>query len=248
MGDLQPNFFEEPLVNTTVGYGNDGVDPTEIINLVFKKNFGIPNAKPYTQYYEDLFTTNSFIQTFQNQQYSQFVPSAPPTDLIKDTTFTPLYPDISGVYPDISGVYPDISGVSYTQERFFSAQYPYLAYYSKNVTSNTNPDYDYSFYIESDGYMLTRNAIPMFYGLNKSNFELETTYFNQTQLYTIDGSEQVLFGTPGFGQWLFDTDSGIITFYDTPPYGIGPNSPPLISFWRYEGLIGNSGINTIVDY
>ena len=240
MADLQPNFFEEPLVDTTEGYGNDGVDPTQIINLVFKKNFGIPNAKPYTQYFDDLFTTNSFIQTFQNQQYSQFVPSAPPTDLIKDVTFIPFYPDISGVYPDISG--------SLSQERFYSAQYPYLAYYTNNITASTNPDYNYSFYIESNGYILTRNAIPMFYGLNKSNFELGTTYFNQTRLYTSDGSEPVLFGTPGYGQWLFDTDSGIITFYDTPPYGIGPSSPPVISFWRYEGLIGNSGINTIVDY
>jgi hypothetical protein len=127
---LQNNFFEQPLINTTFGYENDGIDPTEIINLVFKKNYGIPNAKPYTQYYDDLFTTNSFINTFQNQQYSQFVPSAPPIDTIQDTMFVPFY--------------PDIPGASYRQERWYSQKYPYLVYYSTIITTNTNRDYDYS--------------------------------------------------------------------------------------------------------
>jgi len=231
---LPPNYFTYPLIEIR-GYEDDSVNPTEIINLVFKKTFGIPNSKPYRQYYDELYTTNSFINTFQNQQYSQFIPSAPPTDILQDTEFIPFY--------------RDYSSVNYQQQRWYSEKYPYLVYYSTILTTNATVDYDYSFFIESTkGDIITRNSIPIFYGLNRSNFDFGTNYFNQTKIYNMDGTEEIYFGVPGYGNWIFDTDSGIITFYDTPSIGISRGSPPVITFWRYEGLIGNSGINNIVDY
>jgi hypothetical protein len=231
MANLQNIFFNNPLIDIVQGYSNDGIDPTEMLNFFFKKTLGIANAKPYTQYYDDLITTPSYINTFQTQQYSQFVPSAPPTDIINDNTFVPFY---SGGF----------------QYRYYSQKYPYLAYYETIVMANaTKPgDYNYSFYIESNDTILTKNAIPLFYGLNKSNFSSGTNYFNSTHLSDINDEYRIFYGDPNYGSWLFDTDSGILTFYDTPPFDIGRDSPPRISFWRYEGLIGNSSIVNVGEY
>lgn len=225
---LQPNFFEYPLIDTTTGRSADGIDPTEMLNYFFKKSIGIVNAKPYNKYNSDLFNlTSAFTNSFQNQQYSQYIPLAPPVDITADLNFTPFY----------SG---DI------QKKYYSLQYPYLVYYQNIIMTNVTTDYDYSFYIKSNDTIITQNAIPILYGMNTSNFNTGSTYFNATKVYNNDLSFEVVFGYNG--DWLFDTDSGIITFYDTPPYDIGRDSPPRISFWRYEGLIGNSSIVNIGEY
>ena len=239
MATLRSNFFQFPLVDTHTGFIDDEVGPTEIINYIFKKSFGFPNSRPYTVYYDEAKTTQSFPNIFLTNQYSQYVPSAPPTDLIRDTTFIPYIPTVPGL------------DTGSEQQRWYSAKYRYLAFYSTINTSMLytadNPA-SYSFYTESNGSILTQNAIPIFYGMTYSNFNNNTVYFNNMRVYERMGNQELYFGTAGNGSWLFDTDSGIVTFYDTPPYGVGPTNTIKVTFWRYEGLMGNSGIANITEY
>ena len=51
---------------------------------------------------------------------------------------------------------------------------------------------------------------------------------------------------------IMDSDSGVLTFFTYPSYG-GPSAvnatqPPKITFFRYEGLVGNVGIASIQEF
>jgi hypothetical protein len=59
------------------------------------------------------------------------------------------------------------------------------------------------------------------------------------------------FGDSNYGSWLLDADSGVLTFYDRinlAQYAVDADNPPRITFWRYEGLTGNSGIVNVGSY
>jgi hypothetical protein len=66
------------------------------------------------------------------------------------------------------------------------------------------------------------------------------------ELFKSDGTTPINFGN---GDWLVDTNAGVLTFYGTPPTGVDFNNPPKISFYKYIGTKGlgvDSGIGTIL--
>ena len=65
---LPSNFFQYPLVNTT-GCNNDGVDPTEILNFLFKKSLGIPNTRPHGDFTSEIYTWNSILNVDNKKLY-----------------------------------------------------------------------------------------------------------------------------------------------------------------------------------
>jgi hypothetical protein len=70
-------------------------------------------------------------------------------------------------------------------------------------------------------------------------------------LYNSDGIIEFLFGNSNYGSWLLDADSGVLTFYDRINFtdlAVSELNPPRITFWRYEGLTGNSGIVNVGSY
>jgi len=251
MGDLEPleplgalraNFFEYPLIgnddNGELNPNADGVGPTEMINYMFKKQFGIPNAFPYEPYYGDVqLRVSGLNNSTLDKQYSQFIPYNPPTDKYEDFSFNNRHGG----------------------KRYISSQYPYMIYYEnlamRTVATGTNNAFCVADmkgdFIDNDT-ILTRNAISPYYG-NDPTFT--TSYKEQLYIYirnTDNTQALALFGSINEGSWLFDVDTGIVTFYDSinsESYQQLTNAnPPRISFWRYEGLIGNNTIMEVKDF
>lgn len=239
--ELDSSFFTYPLSgvadsteDNVVQRRKDGVSAMEMLNYIFKKQFGIPNSKPYIKYNVDIPLKKSSINnSTKDKQYSQEIPYRPPNDLIQDLNFS-----------------------KYGGERYISPSYPYIVYYKDLImvsTDTINPSY----YILDNGTILTEKAIPIFYGNDK---DFNITYGRNTddeengvQLRIKDPSGNTLrFGDPNAGSWLFDVDTGIVTFYDDineEEYtAISSANPPRISFWRYEGLIGNNSIMNVADF
>ena len=69
-----------------------------------------------------------------------------------------------------------------------------------------------------------RNIIPFEFGNGGYNYNL----------FRADGS-RIYFGE---GNWHLDTFTGVLTFFGAVPNGIGEQSPPLLSVYRYVGKIG----------
>jgi hypothetical protein len=248
MSLLASNYFSYPLINTSLGCNADGIDPTEIINFLFKKQLGFANTAKVGLYYIEGNNYNSFKPTTTNLLFSQYIPPIPPTDLI-EIPFCNI-----NEYSNISG-----------QIKYISSNYPYLAYYS-NVCMNSAGSSQQSvsaftiskfarfeddggdiYYNQTYANILTKNAIPFSYGVSAETGE--NNYKSKIILRNSNLNHQLYFGTIDNGSWIFDTDSGILTFYDNvTTVTVNRSTPPRISFWRYEGLIGNNTIMNIADF
>ena len=253
-------FSQYPLINsnatnsfeTNVSYRGDGVDPTEILNYMFKKQFGIPNASPYSIYSSESIAQSSFQNSTKDRQFSQYIPFEYPTDIYEDTNFRNNIVN-NGILVNNS---PD-----FNQARYISSKYPYLTFYSNVIMKNIVTDSQLAFFVKDEkNNILTQNAISLFYskknvkvyeGLNlDANFN-PLSYENTIKLTNITGNSNLQFGDKLAGSWLFDTDSGIVTFYDDVDRSVATvnaSNPPRISFWRYEGLIGNNTIMEVADF
>ena len=234
MGDLPNNYFQEPLVGPgATGWRNDGVDPTEILNYLFKKSFGIPNAQSYYDYANDFSGSYNSTQSIKNNYiYSQKIPNSKDlSDLIFINNWLNLGHQTNGDVPDTTYGY-----------KYISSNYPYLAYYSNVLMKTTNPTSpSLSFMVgNAPDNVTSKNMIPYFYG--------DGTSYN-IQLYDYNGTNSLIFGDQNAGSWIMDTDSGILTFYDDVTGAtVNADNPPRITFWRYEGLTGNSGIVNVGSY
>jgi len=228
--NLSANFFTSPLIGTNIL--SDGVNPTEILNFLFKKSFGIANSKPYWDYSDETVGFNSTPFTNLNSLYSQKIPTI--NELI------PLIKIDSWVNPNGGG-----------GEKWISSNFPYISYYSsivmnpclQNQFSNTffcGTKYFDS--LNNRAYSnFSTNAIPNNYG-DGISFNHLVYSFNETRLFSENN------GTGG--SWILDTDSGILTFYDVvriPGIRVDVNNPPRITYWRYEGLTGNANIVEVFD-
>ena len=248
MSLLASNYFSYPLIDTSLGCNADGIDPTEIINFLFKKQLGFANTAKVGLYSIEGNNYNSFKSTTTDILFSQYIPPIPPTDLII-VSFCNI-----NEYSNISG-----------QNKYISSNYPYLAYY-ENICMNSaassqeaqsaftiskiasvETDEGEIFSYQTYANILTKNAIPFSYGVSADTGA--NNYKSKIKLYNSNLSQQLDFGSIESGSWIFDTDSGILTFYDDVTRSIvNPTTPPRISFWRYEGLIGNNTIMNIADF
>jgi len=229
---LASNYFSYPLIGPTSNYQDylaDGVNPTEILNYLFKKSFGFPNANPYNDYNNDLASFYKSEKNLTNNNiYGQFIPFA-------SSSLYPLIQDTSWSNP---GHPLDTSGAKY-----ISSNYPYIAYYSNVKMTKAGNDSNSFFCGDSTKVIATnfsKNSIPYTFG----NLSFKP------KLYYANGDE-FLFGNSNYGSWLLDADSGVLTFYDRinlALYAVDANNPPRITFWRYEGLTGNSGIVNVGSY
>jgi hypothetical protein len=237
MSLLPPNYFSYPLINTSLGCNADGIDPTEIINFLFKKQLGFANTAKVNLYSTEGNNYNSFKPTTTDLLFSQYIPAIPPTDLIEIP-------------------FCNINEYSYKsgQTKYISSNYPYLAYYSNVCMNSASIDTISAFTIskydiyQTYGNILTKNAIPYSYGVSAETGE--NNYKSQIKITLFDDQDiELYFGDIDSGSWIFDTDSGILTFYDSVNFfTVDPTTPPRISFWRYEGLIGNNTIMNIADF
>lgn len=213
---LPPNFDAYPLVGPdqiTPNKRQDGVDPSEILNYLFKKSFGIPNTIPYSDYANDSAGAFNSTPAIKNKYiYAQPIPDTAPSDLTTDGSWT-------------------------VGTRQTSTSYPYLVYYTNVPMTSINGNQSFACY-DTNGILFSNNGIPYFYG-DGSSYNIILTANDTTILY---------FGQISYGSWLMDTDSGVLTFYDDVTAAtVDAANPPIISFWRYEGLTGNANIVEVFD-
>jgi hypothetical protein len=226
----------------SAGILNDTQNVPEMLYLIQKKFFGLANTLPDLIITAETFPNsiykipNAFPYIHQNKIYSQFVPLSNP--LISDP--------FDSISIDLNKCYKDITFSNFNQERFFgktmltnqnsskyiSFKYPYIAFYSNILLTSVTKTATslYSSFATSYGHPLLQNTISGFYDLNY----MPHLYYSNT------GSEIV----NNDGSWLLDTDAGVVTFYDNNNVGnqVSVTNPPLISFYRYEGLIGEASI------
>jgi hypothetical protein len=103
-----------------------------------------------------------------------------------------------------------------------------VQYFSKLALTVIPGSTNLSYYHDS-----LKNTIPFNFGDGSYNYTL----------YKSDGTTQIPFGSPG-GDWLLDTEAGVLTWYGTLPTGVSDTNPPQISFYKYVGAIGLSSTNS----
>ncbi|NDC83523.1 hypothetical protein EB093_07690, partial [bacterium] len=128
----------------------------------------------------------------------------------------------------------DLSNVTFTPAnsggtKQISASNTHIAKYTQLGLSEVQPQISYRYANPSVSTNLTSPAIPGNYDIAGSTYAIT--------LYGSDGTTVI---NPSTYPWVFDTDSGYVTFID--PASLLPISlaPPKITFWRYEGTFGLS--------
>jgi hypothetical protein len=178
------------------------------INYLFKKALGVPNTQIENEYYSEN-PRPSRLAIYTNQMFHQYIPTTAPVDL--ELVSENLDPAI--LYKQISLKYPYIAKYKVRLEpSFIGSSNSYSSVYLNNAISETLDPYG--------NYAYTLFA-------------------------TNGGDTGNLFNIlKGNGQWVADPDSGIVTFYSLPDnrmpplYSISSENPPVMIFYRYEGIIG----------
>lgn len=244
-----PYLFQGFTIGSS-GVRYDTINIPEMMYLISKKLFGIPNTIPDLLYSDELqpsFRTNignSFPNIYQNKIYSQFIPISntmgirnvfQPQTTILDVSWSNY--NYRNFY-NVSILTDDLS------KRYVSKTHPYICYYSNLLLSPL------ANYFARSPNSLYRNCPTYVHPLlvNSISPRHDNTYF--IQLYQSNGIN-VIDSSDGFP--LIDNDAGIVIFYDSNTRSrqgstflqsqqVDFNNPPRISFYRYEGLFGEASI------
>jgi len=233
-------IFQGSNIGST-GVRYDTINIPEMMYLITKKVFGIPNTIPDLIYSTELkpsVTTNignSFPNIYQNKTFSQIIPQSNFMGI--DSFFQPQTTTLDTTWSNYN--YPNFYNVSISNDnlskRYVSKTHPYICYYSNLLLSPLTNYFDR--YPDS----LYRNCPTYVHPLlvNSISFRYDFTYF--IQLYQNNGITRIR-ADDGFP--LIDNDAGIVVFYDsnTRTSQVDFNNPPRISFYRYEGLFGEASI------
>jgi len=233
----------------TLPYRYDAIGINEAMNYLFKKSIGYPNTKPQSSLYSEFVQNyDSFSFISKNKLYNQTIPlsNLPLNTYILDPKFS-----------NVNYTSPGINFINDLQsKRYYSSNYPWIAYYSNVLLTNIANDSSsasYTLQTVSYGHPLLVNAIPITF----SPYPAPGNY-TITLLTSNIGSQTVISPTDGY--WLVDTDSGIVTIYDsnttvqqlgvqlTAGGAITGYKLPRISFFRYEGLIGSTNVANTQDF
>jgi hypothetical protein len=238
----------------TFGVTSDTIDIPEMMFLITKKIFGIPNTIPDIIYSSEVVPNNntkipnSFPNIFQNKMYTQNVPIPNPIGTINGGILIQAntYRDLTFSNFNSQRFYNQVLCNENRSSKWISRDYPYICFYSNLQLTNYNPGNRmgiptaslYSNYTTTFMHPLLINSIPQTYDIS---------YY--PRLYSLNGTTEI---QPANGYWLVDTDSGLLTFYDrigNNSIRPSPSNLPRMSFYRYEGLFGEAGIhNSTQDF
>ena len=250
-------------VFATVQYRYDAFSVYEGMNYLFKKAIGYPNTTPQGALLNEMVDNdNSFPFITINKIYNQPIPQS--NLPFNNYIFDPSFSNITFKFKTAAFTIPfsDPHG-----KRYYSSNYPYIAYYSNILLEtigtdtgevNTGGAVNTIKYndeqVVSYGHPLLVNAIPVTYApYNNGTPGSYTTILLTSNI----GSQVRIF--PKNGYWLLDTDSGLVTFYDSNTtiklgavYGADGNiigyNRPRISFYRYEGIMGSTNVANTQDF
>ena len=227
---------------------DDSINVPEFLSLLSKKFFGYVNTVPDNFYYsEDVpsfqySTPNGFPYLHQNKLNSQVIPlSNPLVDTSRFSAITTTYSlKLEAMSKD-----PTFSNYNYfyfnknmkndsLSSKYISKDYPYIAFYSNLLLTNISINERSSTSLYKNNFDITY-VHPLLQNAISINYDYSYSY----NLYQSDGTTII---TPFNGSWLVDTDVGAVSFYDRTVPQVGSNNLPRISFFRYEGLIGEASI------
>jgi hypothetical protein len=239
----------------------DAISVYEAMNYLFKKSIGYPNYFPQGPLYGEIVTNyNSFPFINKNKIYNQPIPQSnlPFNNYIEDPTFSNI--TFRFQKPSFS-VRPDRNA-----KRYYSSNYPYIVYYSNVLLTNV-ADYGIpSIYGDINqtvafSHPLLVNSIPV----TQSPYDNgQPGAYSVTLLTSNIGNQSNISQLDGY--WLVDTDSGVLTLYDSNTnvkLGIQYDDEdqvirsgdgnivynlPRISFYRYEGLIGSTDVASTQNF
>ena len=166
------------------------------------------------------------------QLFQQFIPSTAPTDLVRDTTFGS---GANGTFAYLSGALYSASGTS--PGRYYSSAYPHIVKYIGVQLVSVNGYISYRYANPSTSTNILQNAIPF-------NYDPTGFTYNMTVSLTDSATGTVVL-RDGSTPWIFDADTGYLTFTKATNPSSG-SLPPAITFWRYEGTIGYGNFYTAV--
>ena len=200
-------------------------------DILYKKFVGVPDSTPGGDPNNEGGVAKSAV--FPSLQvYQQPIPVPLPNDFIKDTGFSSLTGTTTA-----SPINTLITSDTTSTGRWVSKSYPQIVYYQNiqlitNVVTGTNNQSYY--YSGTDASNILKHAIPKNYGQG----------YNILSLWDKNGAVLSV-GAPDY-PWVFDPDSGMLTFYylSLP----AAKSPPIISFIRYEGTFGAGGDVALNDF
>ena len=126
----------------------------------------------------------------------------------------------------------DLSNVTFTPTnsggtKQISSGNTHIAKYTQLGLAEVQPQTSYRYANPSVSTNLTSPAIPGNYDVAGSTYAIT--------LYGSDGTTVI---NPSTYPWVFDTDSGYVTFIDPSNLLTTALAPPKITFWRYEGTFG----------
>ena len=171
------------------------------VTLLFKKNFGVADTQDANAVSQESIPSRTRIIP-SVQIFGQPIPTTTPSDFIKDNSYSSVF-----------------------GQRYTSASYPYITYYSSITMSSINlyESYWYSqASLANPAVNILANAIPNTYGIGGYTVNV----YDSTRTPILAG---------GTYPWTFDVDGGILKFYNNLT---SANAPPTITFYRYEGTFG----------
>lgn len=195
----------------------------EKTDILFKKLLSKPATSVDKAFYEE---PNIFSRAavFSNVQlYAETIPPVAPTDLIH---MTENDTDDQG-NSIVNSLYGKTSSISSMVRRYINVRLSTIP--GNNGTSFKGP-------IDPDQSTMNvlQDMIPVNYDRNGSYV---------ARVYRSNGTEIL----NGVGEWVIDTDAGVITFFakgDTQLGLVDNDHPPIVSFYRYVGAKGISGRDT----
>ena len=216
----------------------DGISPFEGVYFLLKKSFGYPDTLPRGSVTGEVTNNyNSYPFITLGKQYNQEIPQLNPNDFILDPTWSNFgYRSLFRVFASDS-----------VSQRYYSSKYPYIALYSNLRLTALSEEgvvtarFGYTgVRYPSYGHTLLVNAIPFTFVNNSIQSNIYSWRLSDSNNIFID---------PVNGYWLCDTDSGVITFFDSNTSGrqITNSNPPNFTFYRYEGLMGTTNVASTQD-
>jgi hypothetical protein len=209
----------------------------EKTNLLFKKLLGKPSTLTDREFFQEP-NRPARINVFQSQIFKDDIPATASTTLtsLTDTSLDDNGNTLAGSYAGKSDgiikryIKIPLTPIDGTNGKAYEALEATTSHPSGNNddgsggANGTSGTYD----------RVTQDTIPF-------NFDTNGSY--EIKLYKSNGQE-IPFGYSG-GEWIYDYESGIVSFYEYSNIsGIDESNPPLVSFYRYIGEKGVS-VSTI---
>jgi len=192
-------------------------------DILYKKFIGVPDSGPGTLPSNEAGISKTAVVP-SLQIYQQPIPSTRPDDWVLDQLFNSATGNPSTAAFTKMG-FPSIT----TALRKYSAATNYIVYYQYIPLIGTNSSQYTSFYYSStDANNILKYAVP-------SNYDVNANTYNVISLWGNDGT--AIPPTDPNYPWIFDPDSGVVTFYYNSLFSTALY-PPIMSFIRYEGALG----------